>query len=180
MPEVSLVAILDADKEGFLRSHRSLTQTVGRAARNLNGAVIMYADKITDSMQLTIDETNRRRSLQLAYNEKHGITPKAIVKARNALIGFEADEANMTPVSTKGHQSMPQSIPYADEYRSTSANIAADPVLPYMSDKDLQAHIEKQRAAMRKAAKNMEFIEAARLRDEIIKLEEMLAESVNN
>lgn len=180
LPEVSLVAILDADKEGFLRSHRSLTQTVGRAARNLNGAVIMYADKITDSMQLTIDETNRRRSLQLAYNEKHGITPKAIVKARNALIGFEADEADMTPVSTKGRQPMPQSIPYASEYRTTSANIAADPVLPYMSDKDLQAHIEKQRAAMRKAAKNMEFIEAARLRDEIIKLEEMLAESVNN
>ncbi|MDE6199408.1 MAG: UvrB/UvrC motif-containing protein, partial [Muribaculaceae bacterium] len=175
LPEVSLVAILDADKEGFLRSHRSLTQTVGRAARNLNGAVIMYADKVTDSMQLTIDETNRRRSLQLAYNEKHGITPKAIVKARNALIGFEADEADIAPSMTK----KAQPIPYASEYKTATANIAADPVLPYMSDKDLQAHIERQRAAMRKAAKNMEFIEAARLRDEIIKLEEMLADSAN-
>lgn len=176
LPEVSLVAILDADKEGFLRSHRSLTQTVGRAARNLNGAVIMYADKITESMQLTIDETNRRRSLQLAYNEKHGITPKAIVKARNALIGFDADEVDVTSASSK----VQRAIPYADEYKTTVANVAADPILPYMSDKDLQAHIEKQRAAMRKAAKNMEFIEAARLRDEIIKLEQMLADSVNS
>lgn len=176
LPEVSLVAILDADKEGFLRSHRSLTQTVGRAARNLNGAVIMYADKITESMQLTIDETNRRRSLQLAYNEKHGITPKAIVKARNALIGFEADEADVVATTQKTQRA----IPYASEYKSTTADIAADPILPYMSDKDLEAHIEKQRAAMRKAAKNMEFIEAARLRDEIIKLEKMLADSVNS
>lgn len=176
LPEVSLVAILDADKEGFLRSHRSLTQTVGRAARNLNGAVIMYADKITESMQLTIDETNRRRTLQLAYNEKHGITPKAIVKARNALIGFDADEVDVTTASSK----VQRAIPYADEYKTTVANVAADPILPYMSDKDLEAHIEKQRAAMRKAAKNMEFIEAARLRDEIIKLEKMLADSVNS
>lgn len=91
LPEVSLVAILDADKEGFLRSHRSLTQTVGRAARNLNGTVIMYADKITDSMRLTIEETERRRAIQLAYNEEHGITPQAIVKARQAIIGIDED-----------------------------------------------------------------------------------------
>ena len=176
LPEVSLVAILDADKEGFLRSHRSLTQTVGRAARNLNGTVIMYADKITDSMQLTIDETNRRRSIQLAYNEANGITPTAIVKARNALIGFESDEAGVETAAAKTRQV----LPYAQEYQPAQANIAADPVLPYMSDKDLEAHIEKQRAAMRKAAKNMEFIEAARLRDEILKLEEMLAKSAES
>lgn len=169
LPEVSLVAILDADKEGFLRSHRSLTQTVGRAARNLNGTVIMYADKITDSMQLTIDETNRRRSLQLAYNEQHGITPQAIVKARNSLIGFEGDEADII-ASTKG-KSTP--IPYTDNFRLAKTDIVADPVLPYMSGKDLEAHIERQRDAMRKAAKNMDFIEAARLRDEIIKLEKL-------
>ena len=176
LPEVSLVAILDADKEGFLRSHRSLTQTVGRAARNLNGTVIMYADKITDSMQLTIDETNRRRSIQLAYNEANGITPTAIVKARNALIGFESDEAGVETAAAKTRQV----LPYAQEYQPAQANIAADPVLLYMSDKDLEAHIEKQRAAMRKAAKNMEFIEAARLRDEILKLEEMLAKSAES
>lgn len=169
LPEVSLVAILDADKEGFLRSHRSLTQTVGRAARNLNGTVIMYADKITDSMQLTIDETNRRRSLQLAYNEQHGITPQAIVKARNSLIGFEGDEADIV-ASTKGKS---EPLPYTDNFRLAKTDIVADPVLPYMSDKDLEAHIERQRDAMRKSAKNMDFIEAARLRDEIIKLEKL-------
>ena len=102
LPEVSLVAILDADKEGFLRSHRSLTQTVGRAARNINGEVIMYADKITESMQQTIDETERRRSLQLDYNEKNGITPQAIIKARNSIIGMDAPEENAAD-RTRGH-----------------------------------------------------------------------------
>ena len=120
LPEVSLVAILDADKEGFLRSHRSLTQTVGRAARNLNGTVIMYADKITDSMQQTIDETSRRRSMQLAYNEEHGITPQAIIKARNAIIGVDTE--GLEPVEQKGKRTSPaqrgkkpQPIPYAEE-----------------------------------------------------------------
>ena len=102
LPEVSLVAIIDADKEGFLRSHRSLTQTVGRAARNLNGMVIMYADKITDSMRLTIEETERRRAKQLAYNEAHGITPQAIVKARNRIIGLDTDEASAPAHVSKG------------------------------------------------------------------------------
>ncbi len=160
LPEVSLVAILDADKEGFLRSHRSLTQTVGRAARNLNGAVIMYADKMTDSMQLTIDETNRRREKQLAYNEAHGITPQAINKARRDIL-TRADKEAATPV------------PYAHEYTPT-ANIAADPIVSYMSAPQLQKAIERTRKDMLDAARQMDFIEAARLRDEMLKLEDKL------
>lgn len=160
LPEVSLVAILDADKEGFLRSHRSLTQTVGRAARNLNGAVIMYADKMTDSMQLTIDETNRRREKQLAYNEAHGITPQAINKARRDIL-TRADKETATPV------------PYAHEYTPT-ANIAADPIVSYMSAPQLQKAIERTRKDMLDAARQMDFIEAARLRDEMLKLEDKL------
>lgn len=184
LPEVSLVAILDADKEGFLRNHRSLTQTVGRAARNLNGTVIMYADKITDSMQQTIDETARRRTIQLEYNEKHGITPQAIVKARNAIIGLE-DEDDVATVRTSGRdarspkQKLPASrkstaMPYAEEY-SPKVDIAADPVIPYMSSEALQKLITKRREEMVDAAKKMEFIEAARLRDEILALEERLS-----
>lgn len=123
LPEVSLVAILDADKEGFLRSHRSLTQTVGRAARNLNGMVIMYADKITDSMRQTIDETNRRREKQLAYNEKNHITPQAINKAKRAILGRGSQEV--------------EPIPYAEEY-GIATNIAADPVVAYMSPPQLE------------------------------------------
>ncbi|MBP3350599.1 MAG: excinuclease ABC subunit UvrB [Bacteroidaceae bacterium] len=160
LPEVSLVAILDADKEGFLRSHRSLTQTVGRAARNLNDAVIMYADKMTDSMQLTIDETNRRREKQLAYNEAHGITPQAINKARRDIL-TRADKEAATPV------------PYAHEYTPT-ANIAADPIVSYMSAPQLQKAIERTRKDMLDAARQMDFIEAARLRDEMLKLEDKL------
>lgn len=167
LPEVSLVAILDADKEGFLRSHRSLTQTVGRAARNLNGTVIMYADKITDSMQQTIDETNRRRTLQLAYNEKHGITPQAIVKARNRIVGLESDSAELSSASNVSRNRMP----YENEYRTTTVDIAADPVVPYMNVDELQRTIARRKQEMAAAAKQMEFIEAARLRDEIIKLE---------
>ena len=180
LPEVSLVAILDADKEGFLRSHRSLTQTVGRAARNLNGEVIMYADKITDSMRQTIDETERRRALQLEYNEKHGITPQAIVKARNAIVGMEREEAETDMSLRRGKQLNAKEkrekktpIPYANEY-STSVDIAADPVVAYMNPDELQRSINRLRGEMVKAAKEMEFMTAARLRDEILKLEARL------
>lgn len=179
LPEVSLVAILDADKEGFLRSHRSLTQTVGRAARNLNGTVIMYADKITDSMRQTIEETERRRALQLAYNEEHGITPQAIVKARQAIIGIdEIDDNGSTPhrqsssdAPKKRHQA--ESVPYLQEYTNT-VNIAADPIIPYMNKEEMQRAITRLRSEMVEAAKRMEFMEAARMRDELMKMEEQL------
>lgn len=176
LPEVSLVAILDADKEGFLRSHRSLIQTVGRAARNLNGTVIMYADKITDSMRLTIDETARRRAVQQAYNEEHGITPQAIVKARNKIIGVDsADDSHSGKAPRSGRDRREKSAPvmYENEY-SSKIDIAADPVIPYMSINDLQRAISKRRLEMVDAAKRMEFIEAARLRDEVLKMEELL------
>ena len=169
LPEVSLVAILDADKEGFLRSHRSLTQTVGRAARNLNGTVIMYADKITDSMQQTIEETNRRRTLQLDYNEKNGITPQAIIKARKRIIGLDKD-TDFEPVP-QGRK--PERLMYESEY-THNVDIAADPVISYMNNESLQHTIIQLRTQMVEAAKNMEFIEAARLRDEIVKLENRL------
>lgn len=179
LPEVSLVAILDADKEGFLRSHRSLTQTVGRAARNLNGTVIMYADKITDSMKLTIEETERRRSLQLAYNEEHGITPQAIVKARQAIIGIDDEDTvpvHNTKSSSGKHEkgkSENKKVPYLNEYTRT-VNIAADPVIPYMNKAELQRAITRLRGEMVEAAKRMEFMEAARMRDEIMKMEDHL------
>ena len=183
LPEVSLVAILDADKEGFLRSHRSLTQTVGRAARNLNGTVIMYADKITDSMRLTIEETERRRALQLAYNEEHGITPQAIVKARNRIIGLDEEDVNPSQTPKGGGDrrkaqarvAASNPVPYENEYTS-QVNLAADPVIAYMNPAELERSITRMRADMVAAAKNMEFMEAARLRDEIIKMEDRLKE----
>lgn len=180
LPEVSLVAIIDADKEGFLRSTRALTQTAGRAARNLNGEVIMYADKITDSMRRTIDETERRRSLQLKYNEEHGITPQAIVKARQSIIGVDT-EMEQTAENKKHARkyennvvelpSLQQQI--AAEFHTT-AGIAADPVISYMKPKDLEGTIEHLKKQMIEAAKNMDFLEAAQYRDEMVKLQEKL------
>lgn len=162
LPEVSLVAILDADKEGFLRSHRSLTQTAGRAARNVNGKVIMYADKITDSMKQTIDETNRRREKQLAYNEAHGITPQQIKKTRN----------NVLLDSTGDSNAAKQPKAYTDNPEQMHA--AADPIVQYMSKEQLQKSMERTRKLMQEAAKKLNFIEAAQYRDELLRLEDLL------
>ncbi len=160
LPEVSLVAILDADKEGFLRSERSLTQTAGRAARNLNSKVIMYADKITDSMRRTMDETLRRREKQLAYNEKHGITPRQIIKSIESIMGQTA-----VADARSGQKAYIGASP---------GQIAADPVEAYMSREALEAAIQKIKKDMEGVVKNLDFVEAARLRDEMLRLQEKL------
>lgn len=161
LPEVSLVAILDADKEGFLRNHRSLTQTSGRAARNLNGRVIMYADKITASMQQTIDETNRRRNKQRAYNVKHNITPTAIIKDKTSALG--------------GYSKQAEAKAYIEpDYMS----LVADPILVRMSNLQLQKAIDKTRKSMYESARRLEFPEAAHYRDELMKLELLLKSRV--
>ena len=160
LPEVALVAILDADKEGFLRSTKSLTQTAGRAARNLESKVIMYADKITRSMAVTIEETDRRREKQLAYNEKHNISPKAIIKSVDAIMGQTAVAS--AHIDEKEYQS------------KIKAGIAADPVVQYMNSKEILLAIEKNKKDMQAAVKELDFIDAARLRDENKVLEELL------
>jgi excinuclease ABC subunit B len=160
LPEVSLVAILDADKEGFLRSERSLTQTAGRAARNLNSRVIMYADKVTSSMQRTIDETTRKREKQAAYNLANNITPTQISKSTESIMG-QTSVANSLGKAPK---------PYIE---NTNIDIAADPVVNYMSADQLQKLIAQTRRSMEKAAKELDFYEAARLRDEMNALKEL-------
>ena len=157
LPQVSLVAILDADKEGFLRSHRSLTQTAGRAARNLEGKVLMYADTITESMRKTIDETNRRRSIQQAYNEEHGITPRALnKKSAHALSGYDTATAIIDTTPTP------------------LTAIAADPVIEHMSKAQLEKAIATTKKRMLEASKNLDFLQAAQYRDEMLRLEDML------
>lgn len=161
LPEVSLVAIIDADKEGFLRNERSLVQTVGRAARNVNGMVIMYADKVTDSMQRTIDETKRRRELQMKYNEEHGITPTPLNKSKEKILEStkvaDGDGPTYYTIASK-------------------TQIAADPVVAYMSSEQLEKAIKHTKSQMEQAAKSLDFVEAARLRDELFALQEKLKE----
>jgi len=163
LPEVSLVVILDADKEGFLRSERALTQTAGRAARHINGKVIMYADKITNSMKKTIDETERKRSKQMEYNTDHNITPTQITKTHHEII-------NQTTVIDHGSQGRAY-------IRNGEIDLAADPVVQYMSGDQLKKAISKTKRSMEKAAKELDFIEAARFRDELIALEKMVKKS---
>ena len=167
LPEVSLVAILDADKEGFLRSHRSLTQTAGRAARNVNGKVIMYADTITESMQKTIDETNRRRSIQMKYNEEHHITPQQIIKSINTDLPIGKSE-NTTEKNAFGYNAQ---IAYMEP---EDGMFAADPIVESMTKQQLEKSIADTTELMKQAAKDLDFIQAAQYRDEIIRLQKQL------
>ena len=167
LPEVSLVAILDADKEGFLRSHRSLTQTAGRAARNVNGKVIMYADSITESMRKTIEETARRRSIQLKYNEEHGITPQQIVKDIKSILPTEKEDA----MQTVGTNRQTAAQVYMEP---ESGAFAADPIVLQMTRPELERSIENTKKLMEEAARKLDFIQAAQYRDEIVRLEKQL------
>ena len=169
LPEVSLVAILDADKEGFLRSHRSLTQTAGRAARNVNGKVIMYADNITESMQKTIDETMRRRTKQLKYNEEHNITPTQIVKAIKGTLPV-GGESNLTAQTV----SIGRNVGQAYVEPNNGVLFAADPIVAKMSKAQLEKSIANTTILMKQAAKDLDFLQAAQYRDEIIRLQKEL------
>lgn len=160
LPEVSLVAIIDADKEGFLRNERSLTQTAGRAARNSNGLVVFYADKVTNSMQRTIDETNRRRSIQMAYNEEHGIVPKTMRKTREEIL---AKQSILDVRSVEQGYREPE-----------KASLAADPIIGYMTRDQLEKAIAATEGMMKKAAKELDFISAAQYRDEVFAMKEQL------
>ncbi|RYD78003.1 MAG: excinuclease ABC subunit UvrB [Sphingobacteriales bacterium] len=167
LPEVTLVAILDADKEGFLRSEKSLIQTIGRAARNDKGRVIMYADGITDSMEKTISETNRRRDIQIAYNLEHGITPLTVGKSREAIL----EQTSVLDFSQKASDNKARAY-----IENAEISIAADPIVQYMGKNELQKAIDTTRKDMQKAAKDMDFLQAAKLRDEMFALEKMFAE----